>query len=402
MEKADRVRHDPGPADTASPVDQIEPKQERGSYGHIVTALVIVAVFAIGAALASVDFLAMRQADVIHPSDGLTSIRMLSDYFEGIKETSGDTKVYLYDSGVPGATVLLLGGTHPNEPAGFMAAIVVAENLKVSAGRVLVVPQVCASGFTCTDPFEGCPQSFTLQGQQGPRTFRFGSRVSNPLDQWPDPLVYLHYPSGQQLSGFETRNLNRSYPGRSDGTFTEKVGHAIMQMIEAEHVDIAFDLHEAAPEIPIINAIVYHEKSEDVALDAVLELEMEGLHYSPELSPVNFRGLSHREWGDRTRAMPFLMETSNPIQGRLRGRTNEDLIIKGVSERYKQALESGALRIEYLPEGEPLERRVGRHIAGFRTVLNVYNKSYPENPIVIENLPSYDELMANGVGHYLQ
>lgn len=378
------------------------PKQERRSYRQIVTAAIIVVIFAIGAALASVEFLAMHRPDVIYPSAGLTGTGMLSDYFEGIKGTPGDTKLYFYDSGVPGATVLLLGGTHPNEPSGFIAPVVITENLHVSAGRVLILLQACASGFTCTDPFEGCPQWYTLQGKSGPRKFRFGSRVSNPLDQWPDPLVYLHYPSGQQLSGFETRNLNRSYPGRPDGTFTEKVGHAIMQLIDAEHVDVAFDLHEAAPEIPIINAIVYHEKSEDVALGAVLELEMEGLHYSPELSPVNFRGLSHREWGDRTGAMPFLMETSNPIQGRLRGRTNEDLIVKGVSERYKQALESGALRIEYLPEGEPLERRVGRHIAGFKTILSVYNDAHPENPIVIENLPSYDELMANGVGHYLQ
>lgn len=138
-----------------------------------------------------------------------------------------------------------------------------------------------------------------------------------------------------------------------------------------------------------------------MALGAVLELEMEDLHYSPELSPVNFRGLSHREWGDGTDVMPFLMETSNPIQGRLRGKTNTDLILKGESERYLQALESGALRIEYQPTGEPLERRVGRHVMGFKTILSVYNDLHPENPIVIENLPSYDEIMANGIGHYL-
>ena len=369
---------------------------------HIVTAVVILVIFAIGAAIASVDFLAMRKPDVIRPSSGLTGTAMLSDYFGGIKGTDGDTRIYFYDSGMPGATVLLLGGTHPNEPAGFIAAVVVTENLHVSAGRVLVIPQACASGFTYSDPFEGCPESFTIKGQAGPRSFRFGSRVSSPLDQWPDPLVFLQYPSGQRLSGFETRNLNRNYPGRPDGTFTEKVGYAIMQLIEKEHVDVAFDLHEAAPEIPIINAIVYHEKSEDVALGAVLELEAEGLHYSPELSPVNFHGLSHREWGDRTNAMPFLMETSNPIQGRLRGKTDEALILTGKSERYEQALESGALRIEYLSGGEPLERRVGRHVAGFKAILAVYNETYPEKPIVVEDLPSYDELMANGVGHYLQ
>ena len=368
---------------------------------HIFSAIVILIVMAAGATIASIDFIAAKQPDVIVPGDGLTRTEMLSDYFDGIRGTGGDTRIYFFESQAPGATVLLLGGTHPNEPAGFIAATLVVENLHVSAGRVLVIPQACASGFTCTDPFEGCPDSFTLQGRSGPRRFRFGSRVSSPLDQWPDPLVYLQYPSGQQLSGFETRNLNRSYPGRPNGTFTEKVGYAIMQLIEKEHVDVAFDLHEAAPEIPIINAIVYHEKCEDIALGAVLELEMKDLRYSPEASPANFHGLSHREWGDRTDVMPFLMETSNPIQGRLRGKTNTDLIIKGVSEEYKRALESGALRIEYLPTGEPLKRRVGRHVQGFETILDVYSQNYPDNAVALENLPSFDEIMEHGVGYFL-
>ena len=71
-----------------------------------------------------------------------------------------------------------------------------------------------------------------------------------------------------------------------------------MQLIKAEKVAVAFDLHEAAPEIPIINAIVYHEKAEEIALNAIFELEMEGIRCSPERSPANFHGLSHREWGD--------------------------------------------------------------------------------------------------------
>ncbi len=226
--------------------------------------------------------------------------------------------------------------------------------------------------------------------------------MSNPIDQWPDPLVYLHYPSGNQLSGFESRNLNRAYPGRPDGSFTEKVAYAIMQLIQKENVDVAFDLHEAAPEIPIINAIVYHPKGEDVALAAVLNLEMSDLRYSPESSPESFRGLSHREWGDRTDVMPFLMETSNPIQGRLRGKTDEQLILYGVSEEYKRALESGKLRIEYLPEGEPLDLRVGRHLQGFQAILGAYSEMYPDKSIVTGGLPSYDEVISNGIGHYLR
>ncbi len=368
---------------------------------HHISALVILAAAAAAAALAASDFLQMRHPDNLLASPGLTTVRQLSDYAPWLKGTNGDTRIFEFDSGIPGGTLLLLGGTHPNEPAGFIAATVILENIRVEQGRVLVIPQACASGFTCTDPFEGAPMNFSLEGRSGTRTFRFGSRVSNPLDQWPDPLVYSHYPSGQQLSGFETRNLNRSYPGRPDGTFTEQVGNAIVELLRQENVDLAFDLHEAAPEIPIINAIVYHEKGEDLAMSAVLALEFEDMRYAPELSPANFRGLSHREWGDGTNVIPFLMETSNPIQGRLRGRTNADLIVKGVSDGYRRALESGVLRIEYEADGEPLSRRVGRHVQGFTALVNAYNEYRGERPIVISNLPSFPEVLSNGVGSYL-
>ena len=43
----------------------------------------------------------------------------------------------------------------------------------------------------------------------------------------------MHASSGQKLSGSETRNLNRAYPGRPDGTFTEKVAYAITSLIRA-------------------------------------------------------------------------------------------------------------------------------------------------------------------------
>nr|MBN2278079.1 succinylglutamate desuccinylase/aspartoacylase family protein [candidate division Zixibacteria bacterium] len=368
---------------------------------HHITAVIILGIMALAGGLASADFLDMYRPIDVYPSSGLTGIGNLSDYLPSIKGTQADTKIYFFDSGHPGGTALLLGGTHPNEPAAFLAAVMVLENVMIDKGRILVIPQACRSGFTCTDPFEAYPQDYTITTPTGPRRFPFGSRVANPLDQWPDPLVYSHYPSGQRLSGFETRNLNRSYPGRPNGTFSEKLGYAIIRLIEMENVDIAFDLHEAAPEIPIINAIVYHEKGEDIALSAVLELEFEGLRYSPEMSPINFRGLSHREWGDHTKAIPFLMETSNVIQGRLRGKTNTDLIIKGESPRYREALESGALRIEYDPDGQPVEMRVGRHVQGFRALISAYNEYYPEKPVEIKNLPSFSEMMEKGVGYYL-
>lgn len=368
---------------------------------HHISTIIITVFTVIAGVLASIQFNKLHHAEPLFPSESLTKKGMLSDYFEGIKGTNGDTEVYFFDSGEPGATVFLAGGTHPNEPAGYIASVVILENLIPEKGRVIIIPRLNNSAFTCTDPMEAFPQSFHIDTDSGTRYFRFGSRGTNPLDQWPDPLVYSHKPSGQQYSGLESRNLNRAYPGVPNGTLTEKVAYAILQLLEKEHVDVAFDLHEAAPEIPIINAIVYHEKSEEIAMYSVLELEMEGLGFAPEMSPQNFHGLSHREWGDYTNAYPFLMETSSPVQGRLRGKTNEELIIEGVSENYLTAKRTEALRIVYRDEGEQLNHRVGRHLAGFMAILNSYNELNFDNTVIVSGLPSHDELVEMGIGKYL-
>ncbi|MEI6275712.1 MAG: hypothetical protein WCP08_06970 [Prolixibacteraceae bacterium] len=364
--------------------------------------IAILVIAATAGIIAAMEFGKMHQPEKLYPSAYLTRIGMLSDYFSGIKGTNGDTEIYLFDSGKPGGTALLGGGTHANEAAAYLAPVVILENIKVTGGRVFIIPRLNNSAFTCTDPMEGFPDFYEIKTKVGSRKFRLGSRVTNPIDQWPDPLVFAQFPSSQQLSGFETRNLNRAYPGRPNGSLNEKVAYAIVQLIKLEKVNIAFDLHESSPEVPIVNVIVYHEKYEDIALDAVLGLEMAGLQFSPETSPKNFHGLSHREWGDYTNAIPFLMETSNPSMGRLRGETNVELVLKGKSENYKKAKESGALRIAYREEtGEPIEHRVGRDIMGFRELINSFNRSFPENTIGIENLPDYQTIMEKGIGQFL-
>ncbi|MDX9929652.1 MAG: succinylglutamate desuccinylase/aspartoacylase family protein [Bacteroidales bacterium] len=368
---------------------------------HLSRILIIVTV-SVAAIISGMEFREMHAHDTLYPCESLTQVKMLSDYFEGLNGTRGDTEVYLFDSGVSGGTVLVMGGAHANEAAAYLTPVVILENIMVTQGRVLVIPQMNKSGFTCSDPMEGFPTSYQIETPEGMRSFRLGSRVTNPLHQWPDPLVYAQYPSNQKLSGFETRNLNRAFPGRPDGTLTERIAYSIVQLIEKENVNIVVDIHESSPEVPIVDVIVYHEKYEDMAMIAVLNLEMEDLQYSPELSPKNFRGLSHRELGDRTNAVPYLMETSNPSMGRLRGRTDTELVIKGLSENYKKAKESGALRIAYREErGEPISHRVGRHVTGFLELVNSYNMFHPDSMILIEGLPSYSELMERGVGYYL-
>lgn len=350
--------------------------------------------------IAALDFLQMHSARPLYPSQSLARIEKLSTYNPNLKGSRGDTDVYFMSGKEQGGTALILGGTHPNEPAGYLTAYLFLENIAPDKGTVIIIPRANNSAFTHNDPMEGSPQFFTIKGRKRERIFRFGSRVTNPIDQWPDPEIYLHHPSGQKLAGAETRNLNRAYPGKIDGSQTEQVAYAIVQLIIKNHVDIAFDLHEAAPEYPVVNAIVASERSQDIASEAAMELEFEGINYSLEPSPYNFHGLSHREWQDYTETFPILLETANPIQGRLRGKTDEQLLLSGKDKMYLKGAELGELHVPYDENGIPIKVRVARHIAAVQKIIEVFSSYHTEQAIVIKGIPSYNDIIEKGIEYY--
>ena len=352
--------------------------------------------------VAGKEFLKRREPEPIVKGEGVTSIQRLSDYLPDLKGTRGDSEVYIFQGKEPGGSVLVLGGTHGNEPSGYMSAILMVENLKVDKGTVYVLPRTNGSGLTHNDPQEGSPQRFTIKTPFGERWFRYGSRATNPLDQWPDPDVYIHAASGQQLSGNETRNINRAYPGRPDGTYTEKMAYAITEMIRKNDINMTIDLHEASPEYPVINAIVSHERAMPIASQVVMNMEFEDIQIGLEPSPVSLRGLTHRELGDYTNTYAVLMESANAAQGRLRGRTDEALVLTGKDPRYVEAQKLGRLFVPYDENGHPLEERVGRHLTGISQLVLVMGENEPEKEIVMEGIPSYADLLENGIGFYLK
>lgn len=345
------------------------------------------------------EFHQMHIVDPIYPNP--CEIRLLSDYFPTLKGTAGDTDVYLFEGDSPGATILILGGTHANEPAGMIAATCLIENISVETGRLFILPRANNSGFTHNDPQEGNPQSFTIRTTAGERSFRYGSRYTNPIDQWPDPIVYEHFPSGQRLSAAETRNLNRSYPGRPDGNLTEQIGFGIVQLLQKESVDIAIDMHEASLEYPVINALVAHQLAFDLAAEAVLYLQFDDIHFNLEPSPEEFRGLSHREWGDKLGIQALLMESANPLQGRYHGKVTAETVTSGLDKYNMEAAHSGLIEVEYPDTGIPLDLRVARHLAGLNQIFTVWN-SYNENKINITDLPEYDDVLEQGIGAFLK
>jgi hypothetical protein len=342
----------------------------------------------------------MHRDEPIYPSAGLSEKKSLSNCLPSLAGTRGDTDVYFFRGEERGGTLLVLGGTHPNEPAGFVTAVLLAENIRVTKGNVIIIPRANHSGFSHSDPQEGNPQRFFIPTPGGRRAFRLGSRLTNPVDQWPDPAIYIN-PAGQELSGSEVRNLNRCYPGREKGYLTEKIAFAIMELIRRERVDIGVDLHESAPEYPVINAIVFHENSSELAALAALELQAEGIEIRLEASPVNLRGLSHREWGDRAGIKALLLETPNASHGRLKGQPSSSLIVDGKDKFYARASRLGRLFVPYGEEGIPLAQRVARHLAAVEAIVRSLAELEPAKALSIENIPPFAQVQQRGLGAFL-
>ena len=340
----------------------------------------------------SMSFLAARELPLPEWGPSVTEVKMLSDWFDGLKDTNGDTPVYVLKGEKEGGSVLILGGTHANEVSGYMSAFTFIENAVVEQGTVYVIPYTNHSAMTHNDPSEGNLQYFTLQTKSGERTFRYGSRATNPVDQWPDPDVYIHYPSGQQLSGSETRNINRAYPGRPDGNLTEKMAYGVAELIRAEDIGITFDLHEASPEYPVINATVAHQDAMEIASEGCINLLLSGIEMSLEQSPTNFHGLTHRELGDYTDTKAILMETANASQGRLRGATTVEQVLGGQDECYLISEDLGMLYVPWDETGHPIEERCGRHLQGIYEYVTAYNNANPDKAIVYSEVPGYSEL----------
>lgn len=372
--------------------------------GTVLTAIIVLFAALMVAYISGASYRSMLNppagVDLVKPRAGFEQ-KMLSDYFKGIKDTPADTPVYVQAGGEKGGTVLLLGGTHANEPAAMVASVLVLENARVKKGRLIVIPYNNPMGREHTSAQEGHPQTFTIAQKNGEgRVFRYGSRGSNPIHEWPNPDIYIHPASGQKLAGSERSNLNRCYPGSPDGHITEKLAYAIIQLIKKEKVDLAFDLHEASPEYPVVNAIVAHERAMELAAMVMMELEGKGVSMRLEPSPKRLRGLSHREWGDATDTLAILMETANPSQGRFRGKTDERLVLTGEDKAYEKAAALGHLYIPY-KGSQPIELRVARHVTAVKTFMEMLEFVKPDKGVIVEGLPDFQEIMDRKIGAFL-
>jgi len=333
---------------------------------------------------------------------GVTMVRKLSESFQGIKGSVNDANVYVLEGKKPGGSVLLLGGSHPEEPAGRLATWVLTENAVVEQGRVFILNSANRSATTVTRLGGAYPPDFTIKTPWGGQKFRMGDRWSNPLDQWPDPEVYVHYPTRQELAYVDIRNLNRTWPGRPDGTLTERTCYALTKLIDAEKIDIVIDLHEAELQYPVISAIVAHQRGADLAAMASMMISgSEGFEIGVEYSPEALRGLSHREIGDHTGAISLLLEAPEPFLDATRGRTDRELLLTGKDPFVLRAGKRGLLFEKIDEKGWPIDVRVGRHTSAILQILEVWSGEKPDRGVVLTGVPRYTEVIEKGTGAFL-
>jgi len=365
--------------------------------------IVILVLSAAVAVFAGIEFHKIRHLpEPVVASPGVTQVKTLGDYFPKIKGSVNDCHIYILEGKRPGGSVLVLGGSHPEEPATRLAAWILAENGVLEQGRLFVVLSTNRSGSTVTRPSGAYPASYTIPTSFGGRKFRMGDRWANPLDQWPDPEVYIHYPTGQNLAYMDGRNLNRAWPGRADGTLTEKTTFAFMELIRREKIDFVIDLHEAELQYPVISTIVAHPKGQDLAAMASMILTGEEFKIGVESSPEALRGLSHREIGDHSDSFGLLFETPEPFLDATRGRTDAKLLLEGKDDFVVRAGKRGLLFEKIDEKGWPIDVRVGRHVSTILSVIDLWTLDHPDRGLILNNVPKCAEVIAKGIGAFLK
>ncbi|UCE04447.1 MAG: succinylglutamate desuccinylase/aspartoacylase family protein, partial [bacterium] len=116
--------------------------------------------------------------------------------------------IFHFNSEKEGTIVMILGGTHGNEPAGFEAAYRLIQqfsDIDLKSGEIFIVPE--------------------------------SNRIADSLNKRRIPV-----PKGVDI---EKGNLNRCYPGNPDGLPMEQLAYQITQFSKEHDIDLFLDLHES-------------------------------------------------------------------------------------------------------------------------------------------------------------
>ena len=370
-------------------------KFEDGTFNKknlIITCAILVLALVI-TILTGVTYQKFKKYQAFFDTSKVTYIDHIGNYSPKLRGVGADTEVYVIagpdaDVSADGIgditncpSVLIMGGTHPNEPSGQLTATLFLENITVNSNTVIfIMTETNKSAYTYSYPQEASPMYYSLTTRTGAtRTFKFGTRATNNTDQWPNPDIYVTA-LGNKLSSSDTRNLNRSYPGVINGTYSERIAYGVTEMIKKHDIKVVIDLHEASPEYVTINAVVYHQEAGSIA-GGVMMMNDYGVDIAINESPVNLHGLTHREIGDATDALVFLAETSNASQGKIRGAFKESLITYTEKDKFYEKARELTEEGNKILYGYPLEisERVARHSYTILEILYYYNRAVQQS-----------------------
>lgn len=376
---------------------------------QLIKNVAVLLVMAVICVAAGSQFLAQHKDDVLYTANpNITSVAKLSDYNPNLKGTVNDVDIYVFDSGVPGGKALIYGGTHTNEVASMLNAVTYLENVKCEEGTLYILVRANNSGYSHTQPLRGQMNKMTFELTDGTvREFRVGTRVSNPVHQWPDPNYHLNTSKRELVHDelAEIRNLNRNHPGVEEGYLTEMTCYAIYNFIQREGIDFIFDGHEAGGEsTKLVNYLVVHENAMPLGSAAVMNCVINDLPLKMEISGQTSYGLSHRGLGDNTDALCTLFETCNPMMGGYHDKVTVDLFKNGVSGNYYAMHQAGVFgnAFEFTEEGWPIEKRTAYHMSISAELINTFDEMFPDKPLRVSGLPDPNEMIEKGMEYTLK
>ncbi|HHU24331.1 MAG: succinylglutamate desuccinylase/aspartoacylase family protein [Bacilli bacterium] len=207
-----------------------------------------------------------------------------------------ETEVYYFKSNLPGPKVAIVGGIHGDEIAGWMVAEALVERDDFK-GEVMVIPRA--------------------------------NILATELEQ--------RYP-GSTNKGYYNNvkysDLNRAFPGKTDGTVTEQIAYAIVEVITEFSPAYLIDLHESRrsysdPNPLIGDEIIYgNKKSAMMALEMVEDfnetLEPADTPFITDANPPE--GSFNYYFGKNFDAIVFTFETNRQLGLAKRMKQQNDLL----------------------------------------------------------------------------
>ena len=123
-----------------------------------------------------------------------------------LTDTIWETEVHYFESSIEGPRVAIVGGIHGDEIAGWNAALKLLTKENYFIGTVMIIPKANLQACNANQRYAGL---------------------------------------GEDYNGYVYSDLNRTFPGKADGTVTEKISYAVAEAVKDFNPDHVIDLHES-------------------------------------------------------------------------------------------------------------------------------------------------------------